>query len=166
MERCRKSTNGDGNRHYQEPVLGMLRQGSAGGSASPACSSSMEMLSDVRMKAMRPSRGGRLILSSRLSSVLVFAEFRPAGHDARKERDGIWAIFARVGYPDAIFTSLPGQLLPLTGATDCSSVRPLHSDTCRKPYAGNSAFAEIGAWSHQRPQCVWKWPVERPWSEI
>src|SRR5205085_11815935 len=50
-------------RHYQEPVLGMLVQGSAGGSASPACSSSMEMPSGVRIKAMRPSRGGRLIVT-------------------------------------------------------------------------------------------------------
>ena len=48
---------------YHEPVLAMLVQGSAGGSAAPACSSSMEMPSGVRMKAMRPSRGGRLIVT-------------------------------------------------------------------------------------------------------
>ena len=54
---------GGARRPYQEPVLGMLAQGSAGGSALPACSSSMEMPSGVRMKAMRPSRGGRLIVT-------------------------------------------------------------------------------------------------------
>ena len=50
-------------RLYQEPVLAMLVQGSAGGSALPACSNSIEMPSGVRMKAMRPSRGGRLIVT-------------------------------------------------------------------------------------------------------
>lgn len=44
---------------YQEPVFGMLVQGSAGGNAVPACSSSMEMPSGVRTNAIRPSRGGR-----------------------------------------------------------------------------------------------------------
>ena len=48
---------------YQAPVLGMLVHGSAGASAPPACSSSIEMPSGVRMKAMRPSRGGRLIVT-------------------------------------------------------------------------------------------------------
>ena len=48
---------------YHEPVLAMLVQGSAGASASPACSSSREMPSGVRIKAMRPSRGGRLIVT-------------------------------------------------------------------------------------------------------
>src|SRR6185312_11164896 len=48
---------------YHEPVLAMLVQGSAGGSPSPSCNSSMEMPSGVRMKAMRPSRGGRLIVT-------------------------------------------------------------------------------------------------------
>src|SRR4051812_5981010 len=48
---------------YHGPVLGMLVQGSAGGSGSPACNSSMEMPSGVRTKAMRPSRGGRLIVT-------------------------------------------------------------------------------------------------------
>ena len=48
---------------YHEPVLGMLVQGSEGGSAPPACSSSMEMPSGVRTKAIRPSRGGRLIVT-------------------------------------------------------------------------------------------------------
>lgn len=46
---------------YQWPVFSMLDQGSAGARASPACSSSMEILSGERTKAMRPSRGGRLI---------------------------------------------------------------------------------------------------------
>jgi len=55
---------------YHEPVLAMLVQGSAGGSASPACSSSMEMPSGVRMKAIRPSRGGRLIVTPRAMKAL------------------------------------------------------------------------------------------------
>ena len=55
---------------YQEPVLGMLVHGSAGGSALPACSSSMEMPSGVRTKAMRPSRGGRLIMTPRAMKAL------------------------------------------------------------------------------------------------
>ena len=37
---------------YHSPVLGMLAQGSAGSSALPACSSSTEMLSGERTKAM------------------------------------------------------------------------------------------------------------------
>jgi hypothetical protein len=59
-----------GLRLYQEPVLTMLVQGSAGGSALPACSSSMEMPSGVRMKAMRPSRGGRLMVTPRAMKAL------------------------------------------------------------------------------------------------
>jgi hypothetical protein len=39
----------------------MLAQGSAGGSASPLCNSSIEMPSGERMNAMRPSRGGLLM---------------------------------------------------------------------------------------------------------
>src|SRR5580658_3700456 len=60
----RKPITAPGDFHlYQEPVLVMLVQGSAGGSAAPACSNSMEMPSGVRMKAMRPSGGGRLIVT-------------------------------------------------------------------------------------------------------
>ena len=55
---------------YHEPVLAMLVQGSAGGSASPACSSSREMPSGVRTKAIRPSRGGRLIVTPRAIKAL------------------------------------------------------------------------------------------------
>jgi len=55
---------------YQEPVLGMLVHGSAAGSALPACSSSMEMPSGVRIKAIRPSRGGRLIVTPRAMNAL------------------------------------------------------------------------------------------------
>src|SRR5207302_1035137 len=58
---------------YQEPVLAMLFQGSAGGSASAACSSSMEMPSGERTKAMRPSRGGRLIVTPRAIKALQVA---------------------------------------------------------------------------------------------
>ncbi len=57
-------------RFYQEPVLGMLVQGSDGDSAPPACSSSREIPSGVRMKAMRPSRGGRLIVTPRAMKAL------------------------------------------------------------------------------------------------
>jgi len=46
---------------YQCPWLGMLTQGSAGAFASPFCNSSIDTLSGERTKAIRPSRGGRLI---------------------------------------------------------------------------------------------------------
>ena len=49
--------------NHQCPVFPMEDQGWAGGSASPFCSSSTEMLSGERMKAMRPSRGGRLMVT-------------------------------------------------------------------------------------------------------
>ncbi len=39
-------------RCYQTPVFSMEAQGSSGGSGSPLCSSSMEMLSGVRINAM------------------------------------------------------------------------------------------------------------------
>ena len=48
---------------YHTPTLGAEAQGSAGGNAGPACKSSMEMLSGERTKAMRPSRGGRLMIT-------------------------------------------------------------------------------------------------------
>ena len=48
---------------HQCPVFSMLAQGSAGALASPACRSSMDMLSGERTKAMRPSRGGRLMVT-------------------------------------------------------------------------------------------------------
>ena len=47
---------------HQLPVLGMEAQGSFG-SRWPSCSSSMEMPSGERMKAMCPSRGGRLMVT-------------------------------------------------------------------------------------------------------
>ncbi len=37
-------------------------------------------------------------------------------------------------YPVAL-----GPVLPPSATTDCSSMRLLYSDTCRKPYARNSA---------------------------
>ena len=49
-------------RCYQLPVLGIEAQGSLG-SRWPSCSSSMEMPSGERMKAMWPSRGGRLMVT-------------------------------------------------------------------------------------------------------
>ncbi len=63
LPRGRSGGHAGGVSLYQEPVLAMLVQGSAGGSASPACKSSREMPSGVRIKAMRPSRGGRLIVT-------------------------------------------------------------------------------------------------------
>ena len=63
LQRRHDPIHATGFTRYHEPVLAMLVQGSAGGSASPACSSSMEMPSGVRIKAMRPSRGGRLIVT-------------------------------------------------------------------------------------------------------
>ena len=48
---------------YQCPVLGIDIHGSAAGNASPFCSSSIDTLSGDRTKAMRPSRGGRLIVT-------------------------------------------------------------------------------------------------------
>jgi hypothetical protein len=48
---------------YQDPVFGMLAHGSAAGRAVPCCNNSSEIPSGVRMKAMRPSRGGRLMVT-------------------------------------------------------------------------------------------------------
>ena len=48
---------------FERPVFVIDAQGSLGGSASPFCRSSIEMLSGDRTKAMRPSRGGRLIVT-------------------------------------------------------------------------------------------------------
>jgi hypothetical protein len=48
---------------YQLPVLGIEVQGSAGALASPFCRISIEMLSGDFTKAMRPSRGGRLMVT-------------------------------------------------------------------------------------------------------
>ena len=48
---------------YQVPVLAIDAHGSAGALASPFCSSSMEMPSGDFTKAMRPSRGGRLMVT-------------------------------------------------------------------------------------------------------
>ena len=53
---------GPASRDYHVPVFGMLAQGSATGSGLPFCSSSIEIPSGVLMKAMFPSRGGRLMV--------------------------------------------------------------------------------------------------------
>jgi len=45
------------------PLFGMESHGSFGGKASPACRSSIEILSGDRTKAMCPSRGGRLMVT-------------------------------------------------------------------------------------------------------
>ena len=49
--------------HHQAPVFCIEAQGSAGALRSPAWSSSMEMPSGERTKAMWPSRGGRLMVT-------------------------------------------------------------------------------------------------------
>ena len=59
--RCGTATSYD--RGYQVPVFGIEAQGSCFGFAAPFCSSSIEMPSGDRMKAMLPSRGGRLIVT-------------------------------------------------------------------------------------------------------
>ena len=48
---------------HQVPTFGMLCHGSAGGSAPPLLSSSTEMPSGDFTKAMRPSRGGRWMVT-------------------------------------------------------------------------------------------------------
>src|SRR5208337_518007 len=48
---------------HQTPEFGIDAQGSAGGSEPPFWMSSIEIASGVRMKAMWPSRGGRLIVT-------------------------------------------------------------------------------------------------------
>ena len=48
---------------YHTPVLGMDFHGSSAGLGSPFCKSSMEISSGERMKAMWPSRGGRLMVT-------------------------------------------------------------------------------------------------------
>jgi hypothetical protein len=47
---------------HQWPVFGIEIHGSAGGLGSPFCSNSIECRSGERMKAMLPSRGGRLMV--------------------------------------------------------------------------------------------------------
>ena len=46
---------------HHDPVFSIDAHGSCAGSASPSCNSSIEMPSGDFTKAMRPSRGGRLI---------------------------------------------------------------------------------------------------------
>ena len=48
--------------HHHVPVLAIEDHGSRRGSAAPFCRISIEMLSGELTKAMRPSRGGRLIV--------------------------------------------------------------------------------------------------------
>src|ERR1700710_103380 len=55
-------------RLYQCPVFGIEAHGSAGGFASPFCSSSIECRSGERTNAIWPSRGGRLMVMPRFIS--------------------------------------------------------------------------------------------------
>src|SRR3954453_2477032 len=48
---------------YQLPTFGIVVHGSCGGSASPCCRSSIEIPLGDLMNAMRPSRGGRLMVT-------------------------------------------------------------------------------------------------------
>src|SRR3546814_12237481 len=52
-----------GHRRYHSPLLGIDAHGSAGASAAPACSNSIEMASGVRTNAIWQPRGGRLIVA-------------------------------------------------------------------------------------------------------
>ena len=54
---------GDCSNDYQLPMLGRSFQGAAGARASPCWSSSIEMPSGDRTKAILPSRGGRLMIT-------------------------------------------------------------------------------------------------------
>src|SRR5437016_4573899 len=54
---------GSGQDPYQTPVLGMDAQGSRFGKGEPFCKSSIEILSGDRIKAIAPSRGGRLMVT-------------------------------------------------------------------------------------------------------
>lgn len=49
---------------YQCPILGADNQGSCFGKGSPFCNNSIEILSGERIKAMWPSLGGLLIMTS------------------------------------------------------------------------------------------------------
>ena len=55
--------DGDDLEHHQCPAFGIDAQGSATGRLPPFCSSSTEMPSGVRTNAIRPSRGGRLMVT-------------------------------------------------------------------------------------------------------
>jgi len=48
---------------HQLPTFSIDTQGSQGGNASPACNNSIDTRSGERTKAMRPSRGGRLMVT-------------------------------------------------------------------------------------------------------
>src|SRR6185369_13809610 len=48
---------------YHSPVFGIAAHGSAEASAAPFWRSSIEILSGLRTNAMRPSRGGRLMVT-------------------------------------------------------------------------------------------------------
>ncbi len=50
-------------RPYHCPTLRMVSHGGAGASAGPFCNNSIDTLSGERTKAMRPSRGGRLMVT-------------------------------------------------------------------------------------------------------
>ena len=75
-------------------MLAIDAQGSAGASAAPFWISSIEIASGVRMKAIRPSRGGRLMTTPAFCSLVAsrvdvvdgigeMAEIAPAGIDLR-----------------------------------------------------------------------------------
>jgi hypothetical protein len=59
----RRRGNSPAKRVYQTPVFAIDAQGSAGSSGAPCCNNSIEILSGVRIKAMWPSRGGRLMVT-------------------------------------------------------------------------------------------------------
>ena len=60
---CRHGAVGCKGDHHHVPTFGIDAHGSAGASAPLACSNSTEMPSGERTNAMRPSRGGRLMVT-------------------------------------------------------------------------------------------------------
>ena len=64
---------GSGQDRYQTPVLGMDVQGSRFGKGAPFCRSSIEILSGDRIKAIAPSRGGRLMVTPAFMSLSQIA---------------------------------------------------------------------------------------------
>jgi hypothetical protein len=88
-------------------------------------------------------------------------DFKPGKLSAAK-----FAKFAVGSFVALHWRSIRGQLLPPSTAGDQSSVRLLYSDTCRNPYASNSAIADVGDQRHEGLQCACKRPVERLCDEI
>src|SRR3989344_4221250 len=75
---------GGGYLFYHVPVLGTDFHGSSIGSGSPACKSSIEMPLGLLIKAMRPSRGGRLMTTPACLCWPVVCEFQDRRYRATR----------------------------------------------------------------------------------